>query len=276
MWWLQHPLPLFGLLERISLEAVVVVDALEDYLGLGASESLRQKMVPAPRHVGDALGRPVRQYTATVLPFRDFESDSIRQARLPSCWKFDFMQAIRQSANVAEPRKEPLLIVDVGAGLGDCVLWALTVFGPSLFRAIAFEPVPWVAARLRRSVQINGLSSAIQVVEVALGPPCESQHVTLHGEVNHGLTNLYVDGIAGADVGHTKVNVRYSTLDKELERLETIGGLIKPYAPIEILVCGVNSNSQRGMDVAAGATSTLKRVRHAIMCPTLSLSGSVA
>ena len=60
------------------------------------------------------------------------------------------------------------LIFDIGANCGTFALPLATAAGIGS-RIVAFEPHPTMAERLRSNLELNGLTSRVEVVEVALG-----------------------------------------------------------------------------------------------------------
>ncbi|CAJ1417957.1 unnamed protein product [Effrenium voratum] len=95
-----------------------------------------------------------------VLPVPEKVSDVVRACRLPYC-DLSFMELMLRAA----AGSGAVHLVEMGANLGDCSLWAAAHLGRRLRSVVAVEPVPNVAAALRRSVQLNRWDEKIQVVQ---------------------------------------------------------------------------------------------------------------
>ena len=80
------------------------------------------------------------------------------------------------------------LIFDVGANCGAYTLPLASAAG-SGSRIVAFEPNPTVAARLRRNLEVNGLSDRVVLVEVAVGEVDDEANLYL-SERNLGESSL--------------------------------------------------------------------------------------
>lgn len=95
-------------------------------------------------------------FNAVVIPARDFESSYMR------AWsKFHCGEETKRAMSFHIP-DSPGLLVDVGAYLGGCALWAATNF--ESVEAVAVEPYAAAAVAMRRSVDDNGLGSRVRVI----------------------------------------------------------------------------------------------------------------
>jgi len=65
--------------------------------------------------------------------------------------------------------KRPLLLVEVGAHLGDCCLWAAARLGRDGVRCLAVELQPQSAAAIMSSISLNGFEDVVHVINAAVG-----------------------------------------------------------------------------------------------------------
>eukprot|EP00747_Dinoflagellata_sp_TGD_P089172 gnl/TRDRNA2_/TRDRNA2_164232_c1_seq1.p1 gnl/TRDRNA2_/TRDRNA2_164232_c1~~gnl/TRDRNA2_/TRDRNA2_164232_c1_seq1.p1 ORF type:complete len:231 (+),score=26.84 gnl/TRDRNA2_/TRDRNA2_164232_c1_seq1:97-789(+) len=99
-----------------------------------------------------------------------FLADRIRARNLPHCNRiFKVTLQSLMAALKSAPNPRGLFIVDVGAHLGDCCLWAAAQWGPQWVRCHAFERNKLTAEHIARSVDMNGLSRAIAVHTQTIG-----------------------------------------------------------------------------------------------------------
>ena len=132
-----------------------------------------------------------------------------------------------------KPAPEPIIakvcppggtVMDVGANLGDWTLPMAKAVGPA-GRVFAFEPIPFVAESVRKTLRINGFSNAA-VVETALSDSQgEAPFSVIHDE-NEAL-NIRCSGFGIDDLGGFQITVSMTTLDafaeaEKLERLDFI------------------------------------------------------
>ena len=122
--------------------------------------------------------------------------------------------------------------LDVGANVGIYTLFAARTVGPS-GRVIAIEPVPRLAALLRETVAMNGLSDVVAVHEAAAGEA--SGERTLHIAFPYGHSSLYplptarqqvrVCGIALDDLLRPDRRPHCIKIDVEGAELDVLRGL---------------------------------------------------
>jgi FkbM family methyltransferase len=159
-----------------------------------------------------------------------------------------------------KPAPEPIIakvcppggtVMDVGANLGDWTLPMAKAVGPS-GRVFAFEPVPFVAQSVKKTLKINGFANA-EVVETALSD-CqgETAFTVVHDE--NAVLNIRCSGIGIDDLGGFHITVSTTTLDAfaEAEKLERLDF-------IKVDVEGHESA------VFKGAVDTLEKFRPAIV-----------
>ena len=159
-----------------------------------------------------------------------------------------------------KPAPEPIIakvcppggtVMDVGANLGDWTLPMAKAVGPA-GRVFAFEPIPFVAESVRKTLRINGFSNAA-VVETALSDSQgEAPFSVIHDE-NEAL-NIRCSGFGIDDLGGFQITVSMTTLDAfaEAEKLERLDF-------IKVDVEGHESA------VFKGAVNTLEKFRPAIV-----------
>lgn len=125
---------------------------------------------------------------------------------------------------IAAQLKEGATVLDIGANFGYYTLLMSELVGP-FGKCIAFEPNPGVAAKLRKTISINGFDARISLHEVALGNVAS-------GEISffipdHEPKNGFVVQNGGfcSDPGGRVITVRETTVDDicaGLERLDFI------------------------------------------------------
>jgi len=99
-------------------------------------------------------------YYSGVFPFREKVSNYVRACQQPYCEHnfFELMESLRDVPNMR--------FIEVGANLGDCSLFAATMYD---IPVIAFEPlVPSVRA-FRKAIRVNNLQDQIVVHQTAVG-----------------------------------------------------------------------------------------------------------
>ncbi|CAD7938887.1 unnamed protein product [Amoebophrya sp. A120] len=119
--------------------------------------------------------------TLAVFPERELVSDFLRARKVPYCnggvlkavetWFFttsEVKQRDRTAAAAAHEDRsaEPLHLIEVGANLGDCLLFLLKKHAHWTGQAV--EAVPRTAQRLRESVRLNQLGHRLEVVNRAV------------------------------------------------------------------------------------------------------------
>lgn len=110
------------------------------------------------------------------------------------------------------------LVLDIGA---NCGLYSVTIarhLAPGS-RVLAFEPVPQMAARLRRNLELNGVESIVDVHEVALGAEDGEARLAV-GLHNIGETSLRTQPKRGCTEMVVQVR-RLSSLLPDVSRFET-------------------------------------------------------
>lgn len=156
------PSALWWLLDRQSCQPTVDIITRKNYLFRGAENAKMRSDVDV-------------RYTLVVFPHRELVSDYARLHRVPYCNQAvlcavqELARAL-QLANAANAR-----IIEVGANLGDCVLWAVqrlrAVRSLRQVQATAIEAAPAIANLLERSVHLNQLDGIIKVIRgAAVGP----------------------------------------------------------------------------------------------------------
>jgi hypothetical protein len=145
--WLISYVPVFAMLERVTLAVVVLVDPLE----LPSSADMHSTAVAkqAARVLGGTANATV--YLA-LAPNREVSADRARYAKGVACWRGEMHKAVAVVAS-QRPITEvaPLRIVDVGAGAGDCLVSIAGILGPSRLQAMAYEPFTPAADRFPRA-----------------------------------------------------------------------------------------------------------------------------
>eukprot|EP00931_Biecheleriopsis_adriatica_P005736 TRINITY_DN107215_c0_g1_i1.p1 TRINITY_DN107215_c0_g1~~TRINITY_DN107215_c0_g1_i1.p1 ORF type:complete len:534 (-),score=94.89 TRINITY_DN107215_c0_g1_i1:10-1611(-) len=131
-------------LDRLTTERVVNVVEEENPPAVSFNMSL------LPPHISESE----RSHNS----FR-FVADFIRGAKRPHCHSI-----FRELADhiLGSMETQPL-ILDVGAHLGDCCLWAAARWRSSFLRCYAFDCNSEAVAAVRRSVALNDLSGAVKV-----------------------------------------------------------------------------------------------------------------
>ncbi|CAE8603017.1 unnamed protein product [Polarella glacialis] len=159
----------------------------------------------------------VRQPKLAVLPLREKVSDVVRACQMPYC-DLDFQElALRAAASASSPTAAGRLrIVEVGANLGDCTVWAAAHFGRRLVRATAVEPVPVIADALRRSVELNGWRDRIEVVEALAGNRSGQGTLHLLGQAA-GNPFAGASGSSFSGIESTKLGVKLTTLTELMQ-----------------------------------------------------------
>ena len=99
-------------------------------------------------------------YYSVVFPFREKVSNYVRTCKAPYCDHnfFELMESVRTVPN--------LRLLEVGANLGDCALWATSMYDVDI---VAFEPIAASAEVFRRSIGENRLEDKITLHEIAIG-----------------------------------------------------------------------------------------------------------
>mmetsp|Transcript_129547 Transcript_129547/g.414284 ORF Transcript_129547/g.414284 Transcript_129547/m.414284 type:complete len:217 (-) Transcript_129547:57-707(-) len=96
-----------------------------------------------------------------------FVADRIRARRAPHC--HPMFQGVVNAAVQGSAQWRPFLrIVDVGAHLGDCCLWAAARWGLGAVRCLSVERDPSAAAAIRRSIALGGVAAALEAREVSV------------------------------------------------------------------------------------------------------------
>lgn len=126
---------------------------------------------------------------------------------------------------VAARMKEGAVVLDIGANFGYYTLLMSELIGPS-GKCIAFEPNPEVAAKLRKTVSINGFDSRTTIYEVALGsdPHGEIAFLIPHGEPKNARVVKDQGGSSGDAVGRviTVPQANADTICANLQRLDFV------------------------------------------------------
>ncbi|CAK9057419.1 unnamed protein product, partial [Durusdinium trenchii] len=179
-----------------------------------------------------------------LLPIPEKVSDVVRACRLPYC-DLSFMELVLRVAAVSSS----LQLLEVGANLGDCSLWAAAHLGRRLRAAWAVEPLPPVAAALRRSVRRNGWEQKVQVIE-ALAGERSGERGRLHF-VGHADGNPFASASAAPQSPSSavpSVTARVVTVAQLLRlRVKKVATILKLYAYGDL------------RDVLRGAGAALRR-----------------
>lgn len=134
--------------------------------------------------------------------------------------------------------------IDIGANIGLHTIAAARAVGPT-GRVLAFEPHPQTADLLKQTIWLNGLSSFVEVFDVALGDQRTRLKLNIgRTSGHHSLLNLEQDG-----TGQT-VDVCVQTLD-EIVAGRKFSGLVK------IDVEGFELNVLEGMQATLGSNPGL-------------------
>jgi FkbM family methyltransferase len=132
--------------------------------------------------------------------------------------------------------------VDVGANVGIYTLFAACRVGPT-GRVISIEPIPRLAALLRRMVQMNGITDRVEIDELAIGSRVSS--VELNIAMPYGLSSIYP-----LSDSRQSILVRMSSLDELLRgRRPTVIKVDAEGAELEVLR-GLKSTIENNDDVA--------------------------
>eukprot|EP00400_MALV-I_sp_L67-5_P000232 gene232-1094_t len=201
----EYPFPIFA--SRWPL--FEMLDRLE------CKKTVRIPMRPASKR-GD--------YYSVLFPFREKVSNYVRNCKVPYCDHsfFEVMEALRNVDN--------LRLVEVGGNLGDCSLWAASMYD---IPVVAFEPLEESAAVFRQAASASNLDGHITIHETALGESVGTTNFYRHGaEFGNAYawaasTNPYADEFLLQDAPVTQVNV--STLD-ELVPVTATSDVIKIWA----------------------------------------------
>lgn len=138
---------------------------------------------------------------------------------------------------------------DIGANAGFFGLIAARLVGPT-GHVYAFEPVPRVAATIRRSARLNGLSN-ITVIQAAVSDGSGDREM-LVGDHPGGAV---ISGLGAAEAGSTPLRVRSVSIDDLVGR-----GEVRPPNFVKIDVEGAETQVLAGMSGAAA------RHRPVILC----------
>jgi len=106
----------------------------------------------------------MRRLRMSILPYRDVVSDHIRATGTVHCPR-RFQMLVIDAVAKHQAHGNPVRVVELGAFLGDCVLWAAASF--TAVAAVAVEPFAEAARQLRRSAE--PLGSRLQVITAAAG-----------------------------------------------------------------------------------------------------------
>lgn len=154
---------IFHFLEKLSLALVVNIS-----IQIPTIETLRFRLQGS---FGDVFkwypGPAVPFVQMSVLPGRDIISDKVRSTKEFHC-PTSFMHLLGIVVDKS-PRISPLRVVEVGGFLGDCVLWAMGVLGPSRMRAMEIEPVQAAMRRFKQTLNRMGFADSVEILEEPLG-----------------------------------------------------------------------------------------------------------
>lgn len=156
----RHWAPVWQGLDRLGSSRTVVVtsrDPVSPRAGLDV-QTVGFRMSLLPPHI-----RGSRRSEAATR----FVADRVRARARPHC--NPAFQALAH-AFASTHAQEVLTLVDVGAHLGDCCLWAAARFGQRRVKCIAFERDPDAAAALRQSVMLASLEGTVEVHARGVGP----------------------------------------------------------------------------------------------------------
>jgi FkbM family methyltransferase len=107
-----------------------------------------------------------RSYVAHLFPFHEKVSDYVRACSQPYCDQV-FIELLLVVGRYYD-KSQPIWLLEVGANLGDCALWAMGELGPQRLRVLAFEPMAEAVDLLRQAVRSNGWEMSLQVAEAAV------------------------------------------------------------------------------------------------------------
>eukprot|EP00927_Polykrikos_kofoidii_P044836 TRINITY_DN38711_c0_g1_i1.p1 TRINITY_DN38711_c0_g1~~TRINITY_DN38711_c0_g1_i1.p1 ORF type:complete len:540 (+),score=92.10 TRINITY_DN38711_c0_g1_i1:65-1684(+) len=163
-------------------------------------------------------GQAIRMW---LPPYRDNLADAVRGFQSPQCSTYfmdelHFRSKQRPGAN--------LLLLDVGAAYGDCVVTACASYGPRV-QMFAYEPVIEMAQAIQRSAAANGfLGCDVHVWNVAMGSS-HRRDILKVGRGTFGLSELPDEQpIPGYEAMRTNLYeaearpVTVETLDRQAER----------------------------------------------------------
>jgi len=159
-----------------------------------SSEQDVEVSMPDPIDSLQAAGRGTTSFRMSLLPPHitgsnramnslHFVADRIRAKRHAHCNSV-FMGLVNVYAEErARQRLSGVLqVVDVGAHLGDCCLWAISRWSGSVVRCQAVERDDAAAAAIERSVQLGGLQGLVTVHRNTMGDfACPADGVVLPG-----------------------------------------------------------------------------------------------
>jgi len=162
-------------LDRLSSEQDVEVsmpDPIDSVQQAGILTNFRMSLLP-PHITGSTRAMSSLHYVA----------DRIRAKRHAHCNSV-FMGLVNLYAEEKQRQKLSgvLQVVDVGAHLGDCCLWAIARWSGSVLRCQAVERDDTAAAAIERSVSLGGLQGLVSVHRHTVGDfACPADGVVLPG-----------------------------------------------------------------------------------------------
>eukprot|EP00931_Biecheleriopsis_adriatica_P077510 TRINITY_DN51060_c0_g1_i1.p1 TRINITY_DN51060_c0_g1~~TRINITY_DN51060_c0_g1_i1.p1 ORF type:complete len:704 (+),score=118.90 TRINITY_DN51060_c0_g1_i1:178-2289(+) len=248
-------IPTSALLERLQMVALVPVNPLTLVRGTWYQRALPSHVVPQSWRTNPAPNAPFLELQ--VLPIWDGVSNMVRTTQMPFCHdRAGFLPIIsmvarqRLESSVGKTQPPRMRFWEVGANLGDCLLWAAALLSPwsseqpeplVLLEATGFEPIKVSADAMRRSVtELQSRIAAVSpdgapkmdVCEVALG---DSTGKRVFGIPYHSAAETTANDCSrqypvpegSTTPGCTDVEVQVSTVDDVL--LHGSGECPSPY-----------------------------------------------
>ncbi|MDY7231842.1 FkbM family methyltransferase [Hyalangium rubrum] len=185
------------------------------------------------------------------------------------------------------------VMVDVGANIGiHCLPVARMLQNGGEGRVYAFEPAPDTAERLRRMAERNGVSTRLEVVQVALGdkPRTASlRSATDHASLDVGMRSLYGSGGDAIPVEVTTFDAwaqgagltRWDVLKMDVEGAETevLRGMqhtLKTLRPRLLAIEVVDEHLRRAGSSRDELVELLRSVGYRELAPSETLHGVTA
>ena len=248
--WLLLHAPVFGLLERTMLPLASQVSPL---MGMSAEVNYAVKDLThfLLRH---------NYFQPTVVtalsPARETASDSVRSGAKLGCWQNGIYAGLHRVASQRDINiTRPFRFIEVGAGAGECTLGALAMLGPSVARAVAFEPHALTFARLNWSLRANGFENSVSIRQHAVGR--SAGKMTLCGS-RRTQQNFYEERCGGAE------DEEVLSVDM-LPLADAMGVQLGSFDLLAI------QHTLLATDILAGAGRLLRGVKYVAVCRCLKL-----
>lgn len=157
----MHTFGLLSLAARSSVPILAVLDRLESFM--------------APPLALESATWKHKTFYIHLLPTRSIESTQVRSFMDLHC-DLSFKNMLLAKKRVLRDSVQ-LRIVEVGASLGGCILYAITHLG-DYTQGLAIEPYAPAAAALRRTIATNGIEKQLMVDDRFICAESQQQHFT--------------------------------------------------------------------------------------------------